>query len=208
MDHDSPTGVLLECALRGMQSAWQEIIESFSPLIFAVCHRYGISGADTQDVAGAVWLRLVANVATIREPKALPGWLQTTTRNECRMLLRQKNRDIPTGTDLFDGRFEPDLDARLIDEERRATARRAFAQLPRPDRELLSMLFSDPPKPYKEISSALGIPIGAIGPTRARCLRRARHTPAIAALIVADRRDCRGRAPVGSHDLQSVQAAR
>ena len=182
MHHDSPATRLLECAAHGMESAWREIVKRFSPLIFAVCHRYGISGVDTQDVAGEVWLRLLTNMSAIRDPNALPGWLQTTTRNECLGLLRARNRQIPTDTDLIGEPCAPEADTNLIDEERRHAARQALAHLSQRDRQLLSMLFSDPPRPYKEISSTLGIPVGAIGPTRARCLTRARRTPAIAAL--------------------------
>jgi hypothetical protein len=61
------------------------------------------------------------------------------------------------------------------------------------------MLFSDPAKPHKEISSPLGIPIGAVGPTRAGCLTRARNTAAIAALIVDQDSGC--------HNPQSDQLA-
>ena len=201
MDRDWHGTRLLEGAARGVESAWQEIVERFSPMIMAVCHRHGLSGADIQDVAGTVWLRLVTNMPTIREPNALPGWLLTTARNECRALLRHKNRQIPTDNELIGERSAPELDANLIDEERRVAARKALTQLSRRDQELLSMLFSEPPKSYKEISSALGIPVGAIGPTRARCLTRARRTPAVAALM---RHDTRSRSPTGTHDIKSV----
>jgi len=183
MHYDSPVAPLLESAARGTESAWQEIVARYSPLVLAVCRDYGLSGVDIEDVAGSVWLRLVANVSRIREPEALPGWLRTTVRHECLMLLRHKNRQIPTEGTLIGGTTEPEIDAELIGAERRAAARDAFALLPERDRELLSMLFADPPKPYQEISSALGIPVGAIGPTRARCLARARRTPAVAALL-------------------------
>ena len=36
------------------------------------------------------------------------------------------------------------------------------------------MLVVEPPLSYREISDALGMPIGSIGPKRARCLRRLR----------------------------------
>lgn len=204
MDRDWHGTRLLECAARGVESAWQEIVERFSPMILAVCRRHGLSGVDVQDVTGTVWLRLVTNMPTIREPNALPGWLRTTARHECLALLRHKNRQIPTDTELITEWSAPELDANLIDEERRVAARRAFTQLPRRDQELLSMLFSDPPKSYKEISSTLGIPVGAIGPARARCLTRARRTPAVAAYV---RHDTRSRSPMGAHDIKSVHAA-
>jgi RNA polymerase sigma factor (sigma-70 family) len=183
MHHDSPATRLLECAAHGMESAWQDIVKRFSPLISTVCRRHGISGVDIQDVAGEVWLRLLANARTIRDPEALPGWLLTTTRNECLRLLHTRSRQIPTDTGLSGEPCQPGLDARLIDDERRHAARQALAHLSQRDRQLLAMLFSDPPTPYKEISAALGIPVGAIGPTRARCLARARRTPAVAALV-------------------------
>lgn len=173
---------MLESAARGKESAWREIVERYSPLILAICRDYGLSGADIEDVAGSVWLQLVVNVSQIREPEALPGWLRTTIRRECLMLLRQKNRQVPTDSPLVAGVVEPEFDASLIGAERSAAARGALAQLPERDHALLSMLFCDPPRPYQEISSTLGIPVGAIGPTRARCLARARRTPAVAAL--------------------------
>jgi len=184
MHHDSPVTPLLESAARGTESAWQKIVERYTPLVVSVCQGHGIRGADADDVGGSVWLRLVANLAGIREPEALPGWLRTTTRHECLTLLRHRSRQIPTDTELGGGpETDSGLDAAMIGAERRAVARAAFAQLPERDRRLLAMLFADPPRPYREISVALGIPVGAIGPTRARCLARARRTPAIAALL-------------------------
>jgi RNA polymerase sigma factor (sigma-70 family) len=183
MHHDSPVAPLLESAARGTETAWQKIVERYTPLVVSVCHGHGIRGADADDVGGSVWLRLVANLAGIREPEALPGWLRTTTRHECLTLLRHRSRQIPTDTELGGAETDSELDTALIGAERRAAARAAFAQLPERDRQLLAMLFADPPKPYREISVTLGIPVGAIGPTRARCLARARRTPAIAALL-------------------------
>jgi RNA polymerase sigma factor (sigma-70 family) len=183
MDHDSPVAPLLEAAARGSESAWHRIVERYTALVRSVCHGHGIRGADAEDVAGSVWLRLVANLAGIREPEALPGWLRTTTRHECLMLLRHHSRHIPVDTELGGEETEAELDAALLGAERRAAARAAFAALPRRDRQLLAMLFADPPAPYREISATLGIPVGAIGPTRARCLARARRMPAIAALL-------------------------
>jgi hypothetical protein len=45
------------------------------------------------------------------------------------------------------------------------------------------MLAKDPPVSYAEISATLQIPVGSIGPQRARCLERLRKSPALAALI-------------------------
>jgi DNA-directed RNA polymerase specialized sigma24 family protein len=67
--------------------------------------------------------------------------------------------------------------------ERNAALRAAFAELPQPCQELLSLLMSDPPPAYAEISARLGMAIGSIGPTRARCLDRLRRSPRLAAVL-------------------------
>lgn len=185
MLYDSPVTVLLERAAQGVESAWSEIFNRYSPLVYSVCRRHGIVGTDADDVSGSVWLGLVASMVRIREPEALPSWLVTTARRECLKLLRDRQRQIPDGTE-FVIETESDTDTWLLAEERRDAVRAAFELLPQRDRVLLAMLCSDPPATYVEISARLGIPVGAVGPTRQRCLARARRIPAIAALLAVD----------------------
>jgi RNA polymerase sigma factor (sigma-70 family) len=194
MRYHSPVAVLLENAARGADSAWREIVKRYSPLVFSVCRTHGVRGADADDVCGNVWLSLVASLIKIRQPEALPGWLATTARRECLRLLRDRRRQIPEDRE-FTNEVEPGADTALLVEERRNAILRAVANLPERDRELLTMLFSDPPASYTEISSSLGIPIGAIGPTRQRCLARARRAPSIAELLIDDRHTRSERAP-------------
>ncbi|MPZ81590.1 MAG: sigma-70 family RNA polymerase sigma factor [Actinophytocola sp.] len=185
---ESPVKGLLERASGGAEPAWREIVRRYSPLVFSVCRGYRLAGSDADDVAGNVWLRLVVSLGTIREPEALPGWLATTSRRECLAVLREKGRQIPN-EDV--DRVEPDAFlTSLVEEEERTAVRDALTHLPDRDKELLSLLFSDPPTPYAEISSSLGMPIGAIGPTRQRCLARVRRVPSIAALLLHDGRHC------------------
>jgi len=103
-------------------------------------------------------------VTRIREAEALPGWLRTTIRHECLMLLRNRNRRIPTDSTLIDCVVEPEFDAALIAAERSAAARAAFARLPARDRELLSMLFAEPPRASRSARSARPEPIASHGP--------------------------------------------
>jgi DNA-directed RNA polymerase specialized sigma24 family protein len=49
------------------------------------------------------------------------------------------------------------------------------AQLPVRQQLLLRLLSADPPLPYRDISEALSMPIGSIGPTRARALEHLRR---------------------------------
>jgi hypothetical protein len=75
------------------------------------------------------------------------------------------------------------IEQEVIVAERNAALRTAFAELPRSCQELLSLLMSDPPPGYAEISARLGMAIGSIGPTRARCLDRLRRSPHLVAVL-------------------------
>ena len=60
------------------------------------------------------------------------------------------------------------------------------SHLPPGCQQLIALLIEDPPVSYADISAKLGIPVGSIGPSRARCLAKLRRHPAIAALIDAN----------------------
>src|SRR6266511_2521187 len=130
--------------------------------------------------------RLVERLETIREPAALPGWLATTARHECLHLLRARNRQVLVGDDerMVDG-ADAAADEWLLTQERHIALRMAFDELPPHCRQLLSMLFDDPPMSYAQVSAATGTPLGAIGPTRQRCLAKLRRSPALLALFDA-----------------------
>ena len=67
------------------------------------------------------------------------------------------------------------IEDRLLLSERDTQLRRAFARLSGRDQALLRMLAADPAPSYDEIGAALGMPVGSIGPTRARALTRLRR---------------------------------
>ena len=69
----------------------------------------------------------------------------------------------------------PALDARLLLEERDAALWAVFEKIPERCRRLLRVLMADPPPAYADVAEALDMPVGSIGPTRARCLERLRQ---------------------------------
>ena len=185
---DDPSVTALVCRVRdGDQVAWDELIERYSPLVWSICVRYQLARPDIDDVGQSVWLLLVEQIGRLREPAALPGWLATTTRRECLRILRAARR--PDQVELPpEGQLPSDPDAAMIEQEiivaeRDAALRAAFAELPPGCHELLSTLMSDPPCAYADISATLGIPVGSIGPTRARCLNRLRRSPHLTAVL-------------------------
>ena len=67
----------------GERPAWDAVVERYSPLVWSICHRWQLNRTDAEDVAQVVWLRLLEQLANLRDPAALPGWLATTTGPEC-----------------------------------------------------------------------------------------------------------------------------
>jgi RNA polymerase sigma factor (sigma-70 family) len=175
---DSSVTALVSRAAAGNQDAWDRVVERYAPLVYSICTRYRLSKQDIEDVGQRVWLLLVKQIGQLREPAALPGWLATTTARECLRTLRAAQRSgwlansMPFSEDVA-------VDARILAAERDAALRAALAELPARCQQLLAMLISDPPHSYAEISAALGIPVGSIGPQRTRCLNHLRRSMAM-----------------------------
>lgn len=162
-------------ARAGDQAAWNELIDRFSKLVWAIARSHRLGAADAADVFQTTWLRLVENVGGLTDPERVDAWLATTARRECLRLIRGARRQIPAGDGLPEPVADlPDPDARLLRDERDASLWQAFARLRPGDQSLLRMLVADPPASYQEVAVALAMPIGSIGPTRGRCLERLR----------------------------------
>jgi RNA polymerase sigma factor (sigma-70 family) len=171
----------------GDQKAWNELVDRYAPLVWSVCQRYQLSRQDIDDVSQSVWLLLVENIASLREAAALPGWLSTTTRHEIFRVLRMTRRhdhdDLPPDGRVPGDAEEVTAEEELIRAERNAALRAAFDELRPNCHDLLSLLVSDPPLTYADVSSMLGIPVGSIGPKRARCLDQLRRSPHLTGII-------------------------
>ena len=181
---------LVARARDGDKQAWDALVERYAPLIWSICRRYRLGGADADRVGQNVWLYLVDQLAAIQDAAALAGWLATATRRECgRVLGAARGTQAAPGYAVYAGTV-PDEPARTVDqdvlaEEHRAALREAFQHLPACCQQLIALLIEDPPVPYAQISARLGLPAGSIEPNRARCLDKLRRHPAIAAVFNA-----------------------
>lgn len=168
------TGVLVRRAAAGDQRAWDELVRGYAGLIWAVARLHGLSSSDAADVSQVTWLRLVERVGHLRQPERLGAWLATTARRESAKVARKAARQVPIG-DGRDGVAADDPDGASADgrvelDERDALLRGAFAGLTPRCRELLGLLLADDSLSYAEVGQVLDMPVGSIGPTRARCL--------------------------------------
>jgi RNA polymerase sigma factor (sigma-70 family) len=211
MRNDTAVTGLVTRARNGEEQAWDALVERYAPLIWSICRRHRLGGADADDVGQRVWLQLVDHLDKVRDPAALPGWLATTTRRECARVQRAARGAHAAGHAL-DAETIPDHQAQTVEQqllvaERHAALREAFARLPLCCQRLITLLIQDPPLPYATISARLNIPVGSIGPNRGRCLDRLRRDPAIAALISAAAENAGSELPgkrLHSHDEQSM----
>jgi RNA polymerase sigma factor (sigma-70 family) len=199
MRDDPRVVALVTRASGGDQDAWHELVDRYAPLVYTICTRYRLSNHDIEDVGQNVWLLLVEQLGKLREPAALPGWLATTTARECLRVVTAASKTDRLSMGLDDSVLFVDdavVDEELLLAERNAALRAAFAELPSRCQQLLSMLVSDPPHSYTEINAKLGIPVGSIGPQRARCLDRLRRSSSLTALGDGDEKiDIRGGEP-------------
>jgi RNA polymerase sigma factor (sigma-70 family) len=174
---DSDIRSLLDAAAAGDQRAWSSIVDKFSGLVWTVARSFRLGSADAADIHQATWLRLVEQLGRIRDPERLGAWLATTARREALALLRRAGQDLPIGDLLNLERHDtsqPAPDDEMLTRERDKSLWAAVEQLPVNCQRLLRLLMLDPPPSYHEVSAALEIPVGSIGPTRSRCLDQLR----------------------------------
>ncbi|MFN8223314.1 MAG: sigma-70 family RNA polymerase sigma factor [Gaiellales bacterium] len=164
-------GNLVQAALDGDQASWEAIVDRFSGLVWATARSHRLSSSDAADVVQLTWLRLVEHLDRINDPERLGAWLATTARRESLRVLRLAGRQTLTGEiDQFEEPVPDEIDAAMLTSERDSAVWRAFSKLSERCQALLRMLTAATEPSYEEVSSALGMPIGAIGPTRMRCL--------------------------------------
>jgi RNA polymerase sigma factor (sigma-70 family) len=174
---------LISAANGGDEAAWGAIVDRFARLVWATARAHRLSPADAADVAQTTWLRLVENLDRIKDPERLGAWLATTARRECLRQIRLHGRELVIGEDsVFEAPSDDRAEQRLITRERNTALRKAFTRITERCQALLRLLASPDSPSYEEIAAALDMPIGAIGPTRARCLDQLRRTPELAGL--------------------------
>jgi RNA polymerase sigma factor (sigma-70 family) len=166
---------LLQDALAGDAAAWKVLVEAYSGFIYRIARRSGLSAEDAEDVTQLVWIAFLEHGSTLREPGALRPWLATIARRTA-VHRRSQNREQLGSTGSSDPELvedeTPSLEELLQREQEVDRVRLALRKLPVGCARLLHSLFRDDSPDYAETSRRLRIPMGSIGPTRARCLAR------------------------------------
>jgi RNA polymerase sigma factor (sigma-70 family) len=165
-------------AREGDPGAWEELVGRFGGMIAATGRRYRLSAPDVAELQQTTWLRLVENLHRIEQPERVGGWLATTARRESLQLLKRASKYRSGADEMLANmpdRHLPEPDARPIAEEGEVVLRASWGRLKPRCQELLSLLMTDDPLGYKDLSALLQMPVGSIGPTRQRCLEHLRR---------------------------------
>jgi RNA polymerase sigma factor (sigma-70 family) len=164
---------LVAACLRGGEAAWSEVWQRYGPLVKAVARRAGCDAEECRDVVQRVALVLVENLASLREPEKLAGWLASTARFQALGVVRQRRPFEQLDPDLSSR--SPRADDLLLAGERLALLRSAFVRLdPRCQRLLERLDLAEPAASYEQVAAAEGLAASSIGPIRRRCLKRLR----------------------------------
>jgi RNA polymerase sigma factor (sigma-70 family) len=165
---------LLERCRAREQGAWEALVDRYADLVYGIARRSGLDGPAGEDVVQDVFLRLLRSLERVRSADHLMGWIVTTARRAA-WRAAQRQRTL-RGRDRDGSRPERDLqplpDTAVAAEERRHLVRRALDQLDARCRQLLDALFLRDVVTYRALSAELGVPVGSIGPTRARCCEK------------------------------------
>jgi RNA polymerase sigma factor (sigma-70 family) len=178
------TDELVRAFVCGEEDALDELVRRHRHIPITAARRHLRSSGEVDDVAQETWLRFMAHAADIRRPDRLASWLWVTAANEARR--RRKREARQWLLDGLDGlSADQPADAITTAERRHAVNRAVRARLNDRERDLLALLMDARGLDYQQISRSCMRPIGAIGPTRARIIRKLQSHPDVSRLCGA-----------------------
>ena len=174
----TPTATeMVTAARRGDGQAWRDLVERYTPRMWGVTRGFRMDQATRADVVQTAWLALAEHLDSIRDPEAVGGWLAMTVRRACLAEIGRSGR-VDLRDDVTEaGGVDPDPtpDERAGTRDRDERLWNAVRRMSERDQQLLALMTATPPASYAQIALVLGMPVGSIGPTRARCLERLRE---------------------------------
>lgn len=171
------TAELLDAARRGESAAYEEIVRRHERRLWCVVRQYRLNHADAQDVVQVTWLRLLENLDRIHDPERLSSWLATTATRECLGLVRRTKREVGDVETCLVRRADETAtspEQHAVGRAMAAVLRKQVATLPVRGQALLWALSRYDSPGYLEVAQLMGMPVGSVGPTRGRYLRRLR----------------------------------
>lgn len=177
LDPELDARLVARC-LQGESRAWDALVRRHERLVYSIGRSYRLTDEDMGDVFQDVFTALFKGLPRLRDGRTLVRWLASTTERIARTTALRRRRDAAredrdelTFANLEDQGEAIGADLERV--ERQHQVRRALGGVPDRCKRLLEALYYEDPTPsYSELSQRLGVPVGSLGPTRARCMER------------------------------------
>jgi RNA polymerase sigma factor (sigma-70 family) len=184
------TATLLVDIRDGRADSFESLIRVCRPIVERQARIHAWADRDVDDIVQEVWIRLIQHSDSIRDPQSLVAWLKVVTQRTASVLGRRNARMIPT--ELADDHpSAASTEDQAISQHDRGRitdgVRSALGRLDETDRQLLLLLHREDTPRYVEVSRKVNRPVGSLGPTRQRLLKRLSHDPAVRRLGIAQR---------------------
>jgi RNA polymerase sigma factor (sigma-70 family) len=161
--------------------AWEVLVHRYQRLVYAIVMRMQFDEHAAADVFQTVFARLLEHLPRLADPNRLQAWIVTTAKRESLLQRKRARRAVSLTPESDDDEAIDIVDDALLPGDaleslqQHNLVREAMEAIDLRCRELLSLLYYEDDKTaYDEIAAQLGIPLGSIGPTRARCLEKLR----------------------------------
>ncbi len=171
---------LVKLCRNGDQSAWDQLVNRYQRLIYAIPRRAGLSDEQAADVFQEVFLTLLQKIDEIEQPDRIRSWIVTTAKFKTWAVVR-------SGKGLYSPETEEEMEAEmadlrdtspladdmLIELEEQHLIRTALLELEERCQKILSMIYlRDPAASYAEVAAAIDVGETSISPLRSRCLKK------------------------------------
>ncbi|MDR7253625.1 RNA polymerase sigma factor (sigma-70 family) [Nocardioides sp. BE266] len=153
-----------------------DLVTAMTPVLWHVVRAYGHDRQSAEDVIATTWLGFVRLHQTINDPRAVASWLITSARRGAAEHARKARRASPVEDEKLAAVLpdEESAEALAVLDDDAARLWRAVSSVDERCRKLLRVIaFMERPD-YQSLSQELDMPVGSIGPTRARCLAKVR----------------------------------
>jgi RNA polymerase sigma factor (sigma-70 family) len=161
----------------GQPAAWQQFMKEQGRVILAVGRRVGLDANDREELFQNTCLIAYRSIEQLRDASRLSSWVYSIAyRTGIELARKRKQLGGPDDPELERlASTEPSPEQILERIETSRNVRQSLDKIGDTCRDLLDLLYLHPEEPsYEEISRRLSMPIGSIGPTRARCLEKLR----------------------------------
>jgi|GEM_PF-397288 len=151
---------LVSLGREGNMEAVESLYEMFKRPIFNLAYRHTMNAAVAEDLLQDIFIKVFANLGTVRDAETFPGWVYRIALNTCYSHLRQKRAQGDKVVSLSDleGRIEAPGDE-PVERDLRGPLDEAVRSLP-PRLKSVFVLHDVQGYKHREVSRLLGCSVG------------------------------------------------